>query len=108
MPAARPCVRRTGSAAGSWPRFPRELVTDRHGARGHGRLDAEHLVGSGEIAERLGLSQVQAVHQWRKSDPTFPEPVAVLGARTGRRTYVWYWPEVEAWVRQRWALGSRG
>ena len=107
MPAARPCVRRTGSAAGSWPRSPRELVGDRHGTRRHKGLDADELVGSGEIADRLGV-RVQTVHHWRKSDPSFPEPVALLGARTGRRTYIWHWPDVEAWARRGGALGSRG
>ena len=65
MPAARPCVRRTGSAAGSWPRCFRELVGDRHGTRRHKGLDTKELVGSGKIADRLGV-RVETVHHWRK------------------------------------------
>lgn len=107
MPAARPCLRRTGLAAGSRPCAPRELVGDRHGTFRQRRLDAEQLVGSGEIADRLGLRRVQTVHWWRKSDPTFQDPVAVLGARTGRPTYIWYWPDVQAWFRRRGGLGDR-
>jgi hypothetical protein len=66
-------------------------------ARGR-KADVEHLVGSGEIAERLGVRQHNRVHSWRQSDESFPEPVAVLGASSGRQTYVWYWPDVEQWA----------
>lgn len=100
MSAVRLCVRRTGSAAGTWRRALCELVGERRGAR-RKRLEVEHLVGSGEIAERLGIRRVQTVHWWRKSDATFAEPVAVLGAESGRRTYIWYWPDVEAWAVRR-------
>lgn len=43
---------------------------------------------------------------WRKSDPGFPEPVAVLGARTGRPAYIWYWPDVQAWFTRRGGVGG--
>ena len=56
-------------------------------------------MGSAEIAARLGRV-VSTVHWWKRQDPTFPEPVAVLGGDTGRKTYVWYWPDVEDWARQ--------
>ncbi len=102
MPAVRLCVRRTGPAAGSWLRAYRGVVTDRRGTCGHKGLDAQQLEGSVEIAERLVLRRAQTVHSWRSSDPSFPEFVAVLEARTGRRTYIWHWPDVEAWA------GSRG
>lgn len=62
-------------------------------------LDADALVGSGEIAARLSRV-VTTVHWWMRNDHTFPEPVAVLGRRTKRRTYIWYWPDIEAWARQ--------
>jgi len=104
VPAARPCVRRTGSAAGSWRRA-RELVGDCRG-RWHTGLDAEQLVGSGEIAARLGLRRIHTVHWLRRSNTEFPAPVAVLGARSGRPTYIWYWPHVEAWARSRGLLGG--
>jgi len=83
-------------------------VGERHGARRHKGLDAEQLVGSGEIAQRLGLRRVQTVHWWRSSDPSFPRPVAVLGAGSGRRTYIWYWPHVEAWARAKGLLRGDG
>ena len=79
------------------------IVMARAGKR---RLDAEQLVGSGEIADRLGLRRVQTIHWWRKSDGDFPEPVAVLGARTGRPAYIWYWPDVQAWFRRRGGLSD--
>ena len=57
-----------------------------HARPGRRRLDAEQLVGT--------------------SEPDVPEPVAVLGARTGRPTYIWYWPDVEAWFRRLGGLGD--
>jgi hypothetical protein len=63
------------------------------------KLDPAGLIGTREIAERLGAKRPSHVHRWWKSDPTFPEPVAVLGAKGGRPTYIWYWPDVERWGR---------
>lgn len=61
-----------------------------------GRLvDADHLVGSKEIADRLGLKRVQHVHWFRHDDPAFPRAVARIGG-----VYVWSWPDVEAWARR--------
>ncbi|HEV2070461.1 MAG TPA: hypothetical protein VGR26_11750 [Acidimicrobiales bacterium] len=73
-----------------------------------GRLvDADQLVGSTEIAERLGLRRAQHVHWYRAHDPTFPEPIARIGAAGA---YVWYWPDVEAWARRggRWPPSNGG
>lgn len=56
-----------------------------------------HLVGAREIASRLGLVRVQAVHYLRRVDPSFPEPV-YWGL--GRRGGVWYWPDVWRWARR--------
>jgi hypothetical protein len=70
-------------------------------------LDADALVGSGEVAERLGRV-VTTVHWWKRHDPNFPEPVAILGETTGRKTYVWYWPDVEEWARQSGRLPGAG
>ncbi len=58
-------------------------------------MEPEDLVGSSEIAERLGLAHQQAVHLWRKRYPDFPDPVAHL-----RQAMVWNWPDVEAWARK--------
>ena len=52
------------------------------------------LVGTGEIATRLGLAHAESVHTWRKRYPDFPASIARLGIG-----YVWLWPEVEAWAR---------
>jgi predicted DNA-binding transcriptional regulator AlpA len=49
------------------------------------------LVGAPDIAERLGLSHPETVHNWIKRDPDFPKPVAaVSGVRA------WNWPDVKA------------
>jgi hypothetical protein len=58
------------------------------------RLDVDLMVGSYEIAERLGVSRHQVVHDWRRRHPDFPEPVLRL-----RQALIWYWPEVEQWAR---------
>ena len=59
------------------------------------KLDADDLVGAAEIAERLGLAQVQTVHTWRRRYDDFPEPVARL-----RQALIWSWPEIEAWAKR--------
>ena len=52
------------------------------------------LVGSSEIAARLGVGKGSVVHDWRQRHRDFPEPVARL--KVG---LVWAWPDVEAWAR---------
>lgn len=64
-------------------------------------LDAEDLVGAAEIAERLGLAQVQTVHTWRRRYEDFPEPVARL-----KQALIWSWPDVEAWAKASGRLGE--
>ncbi len=64
------------------------------------KLDVAHLVSSREITDRLDALRPQQVHNWMHTDETFPRPVAVLGAATGRTTLVWYWPEVERWAKR--------
>jgi hypothetical protein len=63
----------------------------------HRLVDADHLVGSKEIADRLQLKRVQHVHWLRQNDASFPEAVARIGASGA---YVWYWPDIEAWARR--------
>lgn len=58
------------------------------------KVDVDQLVGTAEIADRLGLSHTQTVHLWRRRYVDFPRPVAEL-----RHALVWYWPEVEKWAR---------
>ncbi len=59
------------------------------------------LVGAAEIADRLGLSHAQTVHNFRKRYADFPQPVAAL-----RQAMVWEWPQVEAWARATGRLPS--
>jgi hypothetical protein len=58
------------------------------------KLDADDLVGAAEIAERLGLAQVQTVHTWRRRYADFPEPVARL-----KQALIWSWPDVARWAQ---------
>jgi hypothetical protein len=58
------------------------------------RLDVDKLVGSAEIAQRLGVKNPEQVHQWRTRHPDFPQPVTRL-----RIGLIWYWPEVERWAK---------
>lgn len=55
----------------------------------------EDLVGAAEIAERLGATRPQAVHEWRRRYADFPEPIARL-----RQAMVWSWRDVEKWARE--------
>ena len=64
------------------------------------KLDADDLVGAAEIAERLGLAQVQTVHTWRRRYEDFPEPVARL-----KQALIWSWQDVEAWARSSGRVG---
>ena len=72
------------------------------------RVDPEQLVGAREIASRLGLVRVQAVHYIRRADPTFPAPVYGGAARQGGTGGVWYWPDVWRWARNSTRPGIAG
>ena len=58
-------------------------------------VDIDDLVGTKEIAERIGVSQHQVVHQWRRRYPDFPAPLKKVSS-----AFVWDWNEVEAWARR--------
>jgi predicted DNA-binding transcriptional regulator AlpA len=58
------------------------------------KYDVDLLVGTAEIAQRLGVARPQVVHDWRRRHPEFPTPVAVIS-----RVGLWYWPDVERWAR---------
>lgn len=60
-------------------------------------MDADQLVGSAEIADRLGLKRGQHVHWFRQHDSTFPAAVARIGAAA---VFIWSWPDIEAWARR--------
>lgn len=57
------------------------------------KLDVEQFVGATEIAERLGVSRGQVVHNWRARFDDFPAPAFELAMGM-----VWYWPEVRRWA----------
>ena len=59
------------------------------------RVGVGNLVGTAEIAERLGLAYPETVHSWRRRYPDFPQPVAEL-----RQGLIWNWPDVERWARR--------
>jgi hypothetical protein len=59
------------------------------------RLDPADLVGTSEIAERLGVAHAETVHAWRRRYEDFPKPVAKLGIGL-----IWAWKDVEAWARR--------
>jgi predicted DNA-binding transcriptional regulator AlpA len=59
------------------------------------RVNVDDLVGTAEIAARLGVKRPQVVHDWRRRYKDFPEPVARLS-----QVHVWSWPDVEAWARK--------
>ena len=58
------------------------------------RFDPVNLVGSREIADRLGAKSYAIVDQWRRRYPDFPEPLAIV---SGVR--VWNWPDVQRWAK---------
>ena len=59
------------------------------------KLGVDLLVGTAEIAKRLGLAESRTVHSWTRRYDDFPKPVVKL-----ERAMVWYWPEVEEWAQQ--------
>jgi hypothetical protein len=59
------------------------------------RVNVDDIVGTAEIAERLGLAYPETVLNWKNRYEDFPEPIAKL-----RRAHVWAWPDVERWARK--------
>lgn len=59
------------------------------------KVDADDLVGTQEIADRLGVARSSVVHDWLRRYPAFPEPVAYVG-----RQRLWVWPDVAAWAER--------
>jgi predicted DNA-binding transcriptional regulator AlpA len=55
----------------------------------------DQLVGTREIAERLGSKRPTFVHDLRRRHPDFPEPIATVSA-----VLVWDWPDIEAWAKK--------
>jgi hypothetical protein len=59
------------------------------------RVDVEQLVGTTEIAYRLGVKRPGVVHDWRNRHTDFPPPVAVVS-----RVGLWVWRDVARWARK--------
>jgi hypothetical protein len=59
------------------------------------QVDVTQLVGTAEIAKRLGVKRPELVHDWRRRHADFPDPVARLAIG-----FVWAWPDVETWARR--------
>ena len=76
------------------------IRADGYGSSVGRRVEVEHLIGAREIASRLGLPRVQAVHYLRRADPTFPPPIYWGVPRQGGTGGVWYWPDVWRWARR--------
>lgn len=53
----------------------------------------DELVGSEEVAERLGYASRTIVHAWRRRYADFP--VATVNRRSGM---LWQWPLIHAWA----------
>jgi len=64
---------------------------------------AAELVGSAEIARRLGFAWSEHVSVVRQRDPSFPEPVAQFG-----QAYAWRWVDVEKWAKRTGRLTTKG
>ena len=58
------------------------------------KVDTQDLVGAHEIAQRLGVSRPQVVHEWRRRHQDFPDPIATL-----KTAFIWDWREVQEWAR---------
>ncbi len=66
----------------------------------------EQLVGTHEIAERLGLKRIQRVHDWIRNEGSgFPTPVRRINGKGG--IHLWYWPDVEEWACARPTYAAR-
>lgn len=66
------------------------------------KVDVDNIVGAEEIADRLGLSSYQRVHELRRRHADFPPPIKKL-----RRTMIWNWPDVQRWAKAHGRLDQR-
>ena len=57
------------------------------------RVDLDDLVGTHEIAVRLGVRRPQVVHDWRRRHSDFPVPLTRISG-----VWVWSWRDVEVWA----------
>ena len=66
-------------------------------------LPASDLVGTQEIADRLGMAFRESVNTLMRRHADFPEPFARVGA-----VRIWSWTDVEAWARKTGRLKPEG
>ena len=59
------------------------------------RIDVEDLVGTQEIAARLGVRRPQVIHDWRRRHADFPKPLTRVSG-----VWVWSWRQVAAWAER--------
>ena len=64
---------------------------------------AIELVGTREIADRLGIVYPETIHNWRLRYDDFPEPAGKLSG-----VFLWEWPAVEAWAKATGRLTPKG
>lgn len=66
-------------------------------------MEVDQIVGSHEIAERLGLARSASVQLLLcRRFPDFPAPITQAGFR-----WLWAWPDIEAWaVRRDWPVNA--
>ncbi|HVF74596.1 MAG TPA: hypothetical protein VM938_06065 [Acidimicrobiales bacterium] len=59
------------------------------------KVDADDIVGTQEIADRLAVARSAVIHDWLRRYPDFPKPIAFVG-----RQRLWNWPDIAAWARR--------
>jgi hypothetical protein len=57
-------------------------------------IEVDQLVGSAEIAQRLGVKRYNLISDWIRRYEDFPTPVATISG-----IKIWNWPDIEAWAR---------
>jgi hypothetical protein len=64
---------------------------------GHGDRSVlvKNLVGTQEIADRIGVAHRQTVITWSKRYDDFPTPLLRLN-----KAWVWDWLDIEAWAKK--------
>jgi predicted DNA-binding transcriptional regulator AlpA len=60
------------------------------------KVQIKNLVGSGDIAQRLGLKSAGVVRVLRKRHADFPKPITKVNS-----VYVWDWRSVKKWSESR-------
>lgn len=59
------------------------------------KVEMKNLVGSRDIAKRLGLKSAGVVRVLRKRHDDFPKPIAKVNA-----VFVWNWTDVRKWAKK--------